>query len=92
MGKLGAICVLLGPRPHLMLRNSSLPFPQLSRCAVGGKVDFVFGTGLCIAFSNILPYISQVVGHYDDIVVSSENQTLGINTDQCEEYPIQCCK
>ena len=47
----------------------------------GSKVDFVFGIGLYMAPSNMRLKVVQIAGYNNEIVIATDKQTLGINSD-----------
>lgn len=51
------------------------------------KVDYVFGFGLYMAPSNMELHVGQVGGYNNEIVVATENQTLGLNASLNDTTP-----
>ena len=47
----------------------------------GSKVDFVFGIGLYMAPSNMRLKVGQIAGYNNEIVIATDKQTLGVNSD-----------
>ena len=46
----------------------------------GSEVNFVFGTGLYMAPSNMLLHVGSISGYNNKIVIATSDQTLGLNS------------